>query len=89
MTIVKDIADGVRNAELRPIGLLLGCSGWHAYAADSEQIMRDCAKDHPDWADLRLVRALAFSRTDDFLGWDLLIGKNPNPHRSDRGRAAA
>lgn len=87
MTIVKDIADAVRAADRKPIAMRLGHSGWHAYAADSAVIMG--AQRDDLWDDLRLVRRLSFTRTDEFQGFDLILDCGPNPYAPTPLEAAA
>lgn len=86
MTIMSDVVAAMLAAPRKPIGIILGCSGWHAYHAIRAQADRD---DEFTREVLRITSRLSISRTHQFSGFDLILDKGPNPYRGKRGRAAA
>lgn len=84
MTIMCDIIAAICAAPKKPIGIVLGCSGWHAYHAVRAHADRD---DEFTREALCIVNRLSISRTHQFSGFDLILDKAPNPHGGRRAAA--
>lgn len=87
MTILSDIAAGMDSAERRPIGLLLGISGWHAFHADAQWTRSEGSPEQK--AMLDEICRLSRSQTHLFDGWDFILDSCPNPRAKRAGRRAA
>lgn len=86
MTIMSDVVAAMLAAPKKPIGIILGCSGWHAWHA-----IRDIADRDDEFTRevLRITSRLSVSRTHQFSGFDLILDNRPNPYHGRQGRAAA
>ncbi|MFC3442578.1 hypothetical protein ACFOKF_15490 [Sphingobium rhizovicinum] len=86
MTILTDILTAMYAAPTKPIGLVLGTSGWHAFHAARSYVDRD---DEASRAFLIVINRLSFSRTNDFGGFDLILDQTPNNLGGGKQSAAA
>lgn len=86
MTILTDILAAMCAAPTKPIGLLLGNSGWHAFHAAASDL--DLTDDNTR-AIMGEIRRLSVSRSNSFGGFDLILGIAPNPLGGGQGRRAA
>ncbi len=85
MTILSDILAAMYVAPSKPIGLILGNSGWHAFHAAQHHADRE---DEGTREFLSIIARLSISRTTAFGGFDLILGDAPN-HLGGFKRSAA
>lgn len=86
MTIMCDIIAAMYAAPTKPIGLILGNSGWdafhaaRAYADMDDEVTRDI---------VQMITRLSISRTASFGGFDLILDDAPNNLGGQQRSAAA
>lgn len=86
MTIMSDIIAAMYAAPTKPIGLILGNSGWHAFHANRAYVDLD---DDVTRAIVRMISALSLSRTTSFGGFELILDDKPNTLGGQQRSAAA
>lgn len=79
MTIIRDIAQAMVEAEQEPVAVKLGCSAFHAFEAEASWARTHGSIDLK--RELLFIRRLKLPRTDEFDGWALVFGPGPNPLR--------
>ena len=87
MTIIRDIAQAMFEAEKEPVGVKLGRSADHAFEAEASWVRTHGSIDSK--RELLFIRRLKLSRTAEFDGWALVFGPGPNPLRKAEGSVAA
>lgn len=86
MTIMCDIIAAMYAAPRKPIGLILGTSGWHAFQAVRASL--DLGDDVTR-AIMGEINRLSISRTTRFGGFDLILDDTPNTLGGQLRSAAA